>query len=190
MPLDSIEAAREWRLNNQPEGVGHRGKNSTPKRFQSNVPESPASPPSVPLPESPKPPAQLADESDADYLARVCSTEHDIYNSLRRALVNEPGAVVRLQQWHVNACKARNEVEAALIAKGKESGKLLDKEMSISVMTEVIGAVLLHLESLPKQLSSKFPGVEPVEAEAIIQDAVNELRRKAEAQLRQNKLNQ
>ena len=170
MPTDSVEAARAWRLQNQ----------QRPNKKKPNIARV----------EVPTIPDKDHDESDDSYLIRVRNLEQSIYKSLVKALASDPESVLFLQQWHTRACTARNSVEEAMLEVETKRGTLMDKATALQILTETIGAILLQTDSIPKLYAAKFPGLEPEITEPILQEISNDIRRKTEAWIRQNKLNQ
>ena len=181
MPTDSVEAAKRWRTNNQPRGVRKPVLKSLNK---------PAVIPPLDEIAPPKPIPDMDDETLVQYLTRVRHLEKLVYDDLIKAVKTEPDAVLKLQQQHANACRARNEVEEAMIDVQAKRGTLMNKQEALTVLTETIGAILLQTDSIPKLYNQKFPGLDPAVVEPILQTISDDVRRKTEAWIRQNKLNQ
>ncbi len=192
MPLTSKAEAEEWIFANQPEGAGHRRENSGPRKYRKPIATLALT--AVVSEDTPPPAANEAggeqpEGEHADWLARAIAQEQEISTALRWAIKNKPILVQGYQRDYNLASRNRFDIEKYLLELRQMAGELIERTFGLTAIQETISAMLMHADGIPKIYSTKF-GIPPEVAEPILQDAINELRRKSEAYIRQNKLAQ
>jgi hypothetical protein len=165
MPLDSKEAADQWRLRHV-NGAVHRQGLGLAKAAEADPYAQPAVAPSRP-PEADQPVegAKASDDTPQGAYERQRQIERAAYSLAAKALKEQRAEAKNLVAVHGQAARNLAQLRLEILAVAERERTLVSGEWVRKMITEHDGAVVQIVRAMPKQLAGRISPHDPEHAE-------------------------
>lgn len=163
MPLDSRDAADQWRVRNVAGAVGRQGAQiaKAPKKAAAPPADGPYRPPEAEEP----PVAKVSDDTVQGAFERARQLERAAYALVARALREQRADAKNLVAVHAQAARNLREARLETLAVSERERTLVPGEWVRKILTEHDGAVVTLVKAMPKQLAGRISPHDPEHAE-------------------------
>lgn len=171
MPLDSKEAADQWRVRNV-KGAVHRDAKASvpnpmlpPSAMRQALPVSPEGPYRPPEAEAPIDATKVSDDTPQGAYERQRKIERAAYGLAARALNERRADAKHLVAVHAQAARNLAQLRLEVLAVAERERTLVSGEWVRKLITDHDGAVVTLVKAMPKQLAGRIAPHDPDHAE-------------------------
>lgn len=166
MPLDSIEAATEWRKKHQPKKKSG-GMRKLPRKSEKARKEAPP----IPMVEAPK----RTGDGLTDALAEAAAVREQAYVAFQHAVKHDPWGTSQRISEHTRSVQAYITAEAACRKEQEIRGVLVPKQQLLEHCRRALDMVLRRIKRLAIENGPQCNPTDPIMATKVLERAVDQL---------------